>query len=174
MSGVFAIVISVGTVTPLRTLPAQDADRAITAAIGFGAFDMRGTSTAPVFRIGVERELLKQRAVVEVSVGYAGISEQFAKTKTHLAFYEAQIQAQAALSRFRPYVGVGAGGASIFSNAEGRQRVTGAVSAAVGIRTLLSATRRLKTELRLRRWDFTSGSNAWDEGAAEVTLGLIF
>lgn len=131
-------------IVPLNALMAQAAQRVTTAAIGVGTFDMRGTSTAPVFRLGIERGVLKQRAVVEVSVGYAAVSEDSAEGKTHVAFYEAQLQAQAPLHRFRPYLGVGAGGAYIFTNAEGRKRATGAVSATVGIRARLSEKNRLK------------------------------
>lgn len=172
------VAVVIGTVSLMLWSTVTDAqvrsDYKVSFGVGVGQFDMRGTATELVANARIDRPLFDGRGVVELNVGHASVQEQFAPRRTQLLFYEAQLQAQIRGRTVAPYVGAGAGGIAFLSNADDRQRVSGALSAAGGVRLRLTSRVSLRPEVRLRFWGASPEGSAFSDSAVEYTIGVRF
>jgi hypothetical protein len=171
----FFATLAAGATLVFGTAPlaAQGApDRTMSVSAGAMAFDASGTGNAPTFALRVDRTLAGRWLVGEAGLGYAPINEQFRTSPTRLGIAEFQVQFQAPLPLVQPYAGVGIGAVAYLTNAGGRGRAAGAVSAAAGLRADLTRRVGLRAEGRLRYWDYNSPG--FVNGSGEVTGGLSY
>jgi hypothetical protein len=132
---------------------------------GVSQFDLSGTGTAALFVVRANWDW-RRNVVLEVGGGMARLDQDVGRTT--LLVPEGQVQAQAHLGNWRPYIGVGAGVAfDVRNEAIGGWNTEPTVSASVGTRLWFRRWLALRAELRLR------GIGSGFEGAAaEWTGGL--
>lgn len=142
---------------------------------GASSFDASGTGTASTAAVRVAQPLGGRWVLVEGSLAYAALDEQFSPSRTRVGVAEAQLQLQLPAGRLRPYVGLGGGVLRYLSNASGRPATPGTVSGAAGLRVRIASRIGARGELRVRGWEQTqSGGFGFVNSAAEYTGGLTY
>lgn len=152
----FACLVTLG---PVSAGIAQSAQRSeLSLLLGPAPYDLAGTGTGGTGRLGLSWALGRGTVALEPSLGVLLASGN------NLLLPEISLEAAVGHSRFRPYVGAGAGAAWAFDGNGPTWRAT--LHAMIGARLALSDGWGLRGELRARSVD------PWIGETVDITVGF--
>jgi hypothetical protein len=154
-------VVCAGLLAPVTALAQTGSRLTLSGLAGPSPYDLSGTGTG--FAAALELSWRPTRGlVIEPGLTYFTYQSQFSE-QIHYLMNELSVQGELALGRARPFLGGGAGFASVVDEDD---EVVGTLHAVGGVRVDLNRTWGVRAEIRVR------AVRPWTGNTVDILFGL--